>query len=82
MGKEPRPPGRIPSPPTAHLACSDHQALTTQGAWTSPPSLTSGQHRDLSLKSSWQGRRLCSRVCIHVCAPVTSSVFPGVCICD
>lgn len=83
VGKEPRPPGRIPSAPTAHLASfrppgSDHTGCLD----FYPGVLTSGQHRDLSLQSSRQGRRLCSRVCIHVCAPMTSSIFPGVCICD
>lgn len=53
VGKGPRPPGRIPSPPAAHLAPlrppgSDHTGCLSPH----PSALTSGQHRDFSLQSS------------------------------
>lgn len=70
--KSPGHPEGSPHPLPPIWPGSDHQALTTQGACPSTPLpvLTSGQHRDFSLQSSWQGRCLCSLVCVYMCVPL------------
>lgn len=81
VGKEPRPPGWIPSPPTAHLASlrppgSDHTGCLS----LLPPSPDLRPAQGLQSAVVTAGR-LCVRMCVYACAPVTRSVFLSVTEC-
>ncbi|KAF6081720.1 hypothetical protein HJG60_008740 [Phyllostomus discolor] len=79
--KSPGHPEGSPHPLPPIWPPSDHQALTTQGVCPYYlPALTSGRHRGFSLQSSRWGR-LCVRMRVYTCAPVTRSVFLSVTEC-